>query len=179
MAGASIEAALNAAIQNYMSISIQAAKDAAHQIQGAIVKEAYDYLARYYSNYSPRMYDRQYKLRRTIMPYWSSSSGKNSISITVGVQYSSGALAGAYKSNSRFHQTGNTWRVVTDYSDLSNDYGMPEGSYILDKFLMGEHPNAVTDSESTQSLMEEYFNNVIPGMIDNLFFSAVLGAITG
>lgn len=178
MAGGSIEAALRKAINNYMSLSLDAAKDAAHQIQGAIMKEAYDYLARYYANYSPSMYDRQYKLRRSIMPYWKDSSGSNSISITVGVKYSSGALAGAYRSNSRFHQTGDTWRVVEDYSDVSSDYGRPEGSWILNNFLLGIHPPAAQDAESTQSLMEDYFNNVIPGMVNDLFFSAILGAIS-
>jgi hypothetical protein len=116
------------------------------------------------------------------LPYWADRSGINGISIEVGVQYKSSALKGVYKSNSKFHQSGDVWKEVTDHSHVTSDNGIPEPDWILSNFLEGVHPWAQDDVDSTESLMEEFFNTKLPNRIEqyvqNELFNAIVDKIT-
>ena len=140
--------------------------------------EIESYLQKYYTNYTPKRYNRTHRLKRAILPYWADKTGKNGISIEVGVQYKSSALKGAYRSNSSWHQSGDTWRSVTDRSKFSSDNGIPEPEWILNNFLEGVHPWAQTDGESTNSLMEEFFDNELPNRINQYVQDELFAAIT-
>ena len=178
MAVKGLDAAFDAIIKDCQAVAVEAVKNAAKKAQADIVKEADNYLQRYYSNYSPKRYKRTYRLKRAILPYWADKTGKNGISIEVGVQYKSSALKGAYHSNSPWHQSGDTWRAVTDYSKFSSDNGIPEPEWIMNNFLEGVHPWAQTDSESTNSLMEEFFENELPNKINQYIQDELFAAIT-
>ena len=167
MAGKNIDSAFAAIIKDCQAVAVEAVKNAAKRTQADIVKEANDYLQRYYANYpKPKKYKRTYRLKRAILPYWADRTTKNGISIEVGVQYKSSALKGAYRSNSRWHQSGDTWRSVTDRSKFSADNGIPEPEWIMNNFLEGVHPWAQDDAESTNSLMEEFFDTQLPSHIE-------------
>lgn len=179
MAVKGLDAAFDAIIKDCQTVAVEAVKNAAKKAQADIVKEAENYLQKYYNNYpNPKMYKRTYRLKRTIIPYWADKTGKNGISIEVGVQYKSSALKGAYRSNSPWHQAGDTWRSVTDYSKFSSDNGIPEPDWILNNFLEGVHPWAQTDGESTNSLMKEFFETELPNHIEQYVSESLFAAIT-
>jgi hypothetical protein len=77
-------------------------------------------LERYYENYMPSSYDRTDNLWRTAMPIANVTMHGNSIIGTVGVEYDPSVLDGAY--------------------DGSKKYDSPDGSWVLENYLMGIHP---------------------------------------
>lgn len=179
MAGQSIDAVFAAILEDCQAVAVEAVKSAAKKTQNDIVKEAKNYLQKYYSNYpKPKVYKRTYRLKRAITPYWADRSGKNGISIEVGVQYNSSALKGAYRSNSKWHQSGDTWKSVAKGQVLSADNGIPEPDWILNNFLEGIHPWAQDDRESTNSLMQEFFDNQLPNHIEQYVQEGLFNAIT-
>lgn len=180
--GNSIEGVLNDILKDYKAIALEAVKDAAHKGQEDIMKEAKNYLDDYYNSYSPRMYKRKYALKRAIMPYWADRSNGNSVSITIGVQYNASALKGAYKSNSAYHQSGGSWKVVPDNvkrsSDLfSSDFGTPDPNWILDNYLKGEHGGYYNDGQGTEEKMNRFFDNELPARIERYMQTALFSAI--
>lgn len=179
MAVKGLDAAFDAIIKDCQAVAVEAVKSAAKKAQADIVKEAESYLQKYYTNYpKPKRYKRTHRLERAILPYWADKTGKNGISIEVGVQYKSSALKGAYRSNSFWHQSGDTWRSVTDRSKFSSDNGIPEPEWIMNNFLEGVHPWAQTDGESTNSLMEDFFEKTLPDHIDQYISESLFTAIT-
>lgn len=193
MAVQGLDAAFAAIIKDCQAVAVEAVKNAAKKAQTDILKEADTYLQKYYGNYpNPKRYRRTHRLKRAILPYWSDKSGRDRITIEVGVQYKSSALKGAYKSNSRFHQSGDVWRSITSTNDYSlnipspdkiqkfgADNGIPEPDWILNNFLEGVHPWAQTDGESTNSLMEEFFDKELPNRIEQYIQEGLFGAIVG
>ena len=179
MAGQSIDSAFAAIIDDCQAIAVEAVKNAAKKTQDDIITEANSYLQKYYNNYNPKQYKRTYRLKRAILPYWVDRNGKNGISIEVGVQYKSSALKGAYKSNSWYHQNGDSWvdRMRGDFNFNSPNNGIPEPDWILNNFLEGVHPWAQTDSDSTNSLMESFFDTELPNRIEQYVQDALFDAI--
>ena len=190
MAVQGLDAAFAAIIKDCQAVAVEAVKNAAKKTQNDIIKEAESCLKKYYSNYSPKMYKRTGRLKRAIVPYWADRSGANGTSIEVGVQYKSGALKGAYRSNSRFHQSGDVWKSVTstdNYSlniptpekieKLGSDNGIPEPHWVLNNYLEGIHPWGQKDGKSTNTLMEEFFDNELPSHIEQYVSEALFAAI--
>ena len=178
MARKSIDSTFAAILRDCQTIAVEAVKDAAKKAQDDILKEAKTYLQHYYDNYKPSKYKRTYRLKRAILPYWADRTGKNGISIEVGVQYKSSALHGIYTSNSRFHQSGDVWRVVTDHSHVTGDNGIPEPEWILNNFLSGQHGGYQQDFNSTNTLMLDFFENELPKRIEQYVQESLWNAIT-
>lgn len=177
MAEKSLETAFQEIIDDYVAITTQAIKNASKKVQTDIVNEAKSYLQRYYNNYpKPKQYKRTYRLKRAIIPYYADRSNNNKISIEVGVQYKSSALKGAYKSNSRFHQSGEDWKPISSRDNSPNN-GIPEPEWILSNFLQGIHPWAQEDSESTNSLMETFINEKMPSIAEQYVYDELLDMI--
>ena len=185
MAGQNINDAFAAILQDCQAIAVEAVKNAAKKTQNDIVKEANSYLQKYYSNYKPTMYKRTYRLKRAIFPVWIDRSNANGISIEVGVQYKSSALVGTYRSNSWYHQNGDEWisRGRGDFNFNSPNNGIPEPDWILENFLEGLHKwgdkpgQYKQDSESTNSLMEDFFNTQLPNRIEQYVQEELLNSI--
>lgn len=185
MAGQSIDKAFAAILKDCQIIAVEAVKSAAKKTQTDIVKEANNYLQKYYDSYRPKQYERTYALRRAIMPYWADRTGKNGIAIEVGVQYDSGALKGAYRSNSWYHKSGDKWidRMRGDFNFNSPNNGIPEPDWILNNFLEGIHKwgdeegEYQQDSESTNSLMREFFDSQLPNRINQYVQNELFNAI--
>lgn len=178
MARRSIDATFAAIIQDYQAVAVEAVKNAAKKVQDDILKEAKAYLQYYYFSFNPKQYKRTYRLKRAILPYWADKTGKNGVSIEVGVQYKSSALKGIYTSNSRFHQTGDVWKVVTDHSHVTGDNGIPEPEWILGNFLSGQHGGYQQDPDSTNTLMLEFFEHELPDRIDKYVKDSMWDVIT-
>lgn len=178
MAGQNIDAVFDEILKDCQAVATEAVKNAAKKVQDDVVKEANSYLQEYYRNYKPSKYKRTYRLKRAILPYWADRTSSNGISIEVGVQYKSSALKGAYRSNSRFHQSGDTWKVVTDHSYVTGDNGIPEPDWILENFLKGEHGGYQRDFNATYTLMPDFFENQLPKHIEQYVQEELFNAIT-
>jgi len=178
MAGQSIDEAFAAILKDCQNIAVEAVKNAAKKTQKDIIVEANSYLQKYYNNYKPKYYKRKFNLHKAITPVFEDKSSGDKISIEVGVEYNSSALNGLYKSNSRWHQSGDAWKPVINYSNFSADNGIPEPDWILENFLEGVHPWAQDDSESTNTLMRDFFNTKLPDRIEQYIQSELFNAIT-
>lgn len=168
MADKNIDDAFAAILKDCKSIAVEVVENAAKKTQTDIIKEADNYLQKYYSNYKPKRYKRTYQLHKAIVPIFINRTKKSKISIEVGVEYDANMLTGAYHSNSWYHKTGTSWigRDDGDFDFDSRNNGIPEPWWIMDNFLEGIHPWAQDDSESTNSLMREFFNTRLPEHIE-------------
>lgn len=186
-------------INDAASVAVAAVKNASNQVQKDVCEQAEKNLKKYYSSYSPSMYQRTNKLRRAILPYYADRSSAKNIRIEVGVQYNAGALAGAYKSNSWYHQGGGNWvsRNNGNFNFNSSSNGIPQPDWILSNFLEGVHPRTKyigwidedsgrerrdyvydpVETESQYDLMKNYFDTVLMDKIDGYVASAIEGAI--
>lgn len=191
MAGKSIDDAFAVIIKDCQTIAAEAVKNAAKKAQDDIVIKANNYLLKYYFNYTPRRYDRSRYLYKSIVPVFEDRSNAQKISITVGVEYDSSKLKGHYKSHSRWHQSGDAWHSVTDYSKFSPNNGLPEPEWIMNNALEGIHPitkwsvskqsyvyTPKQDSESTSILMEDFFDTQLPNHINQYVQNELFDAIT-
>lgn len=179
MAVKGIDAAFASIIKDCQNVAVEAVKNAASKTQKDILKEADDYLQKYYNNYKPKQYRRTYQLQKAITPIFEDRSASNGVSIEVGVEYNSGALKG-YHSNSWYHQSGTNWIARNDggFDFDSQNNGIPEPEWIMNNFLEGIHPWAQNDSESTNSLMEEFFDVQLAGRIEQYVQEELFAAIT-
>lgn len=189
MAVKGFDDAFAAIINDCQAVALEAVKNAAKKVQNDILDEAKSCLQEYYANYTPTSYiPRTKQLQKAIVPVFEDKSYKGGISIEVGVEYDSGNLKGCYRSNSRFHQSGGAWKVVTDHSHVTNDNGIPEPGWILDNFIEGIHPRTEKvggsyiyspqkDDESTRSLMEEFFDVQLPNRINKYVQDELFAAI--
>lgn len=181
MAGKSIDDAFAAIIKDCQAVAVEAVKNAAKKAQKDILKEAEDYLQRYYNNYPrPKRYKRTNHLKYAITPVFEDTSTTDRLSIEVGVEYDSNKLKNHYYSNSWYHQTGTHWipRKSGDFDFDSQNNGIPEPEWIMNNFLEGIHPWAQTDNESTNSLMEEFFDTQLAGRIKQYIDEELFAAIT-
>lgn len=178
MADKSVNDFFDGILRDCQEIARSAIIGASVNVQDDILKEANSYLQMYYNNYTPTSYRRKYNLKQAIVPVFENNSNRGKISYTVGVEYSAWKLEGLYKSNSRFHQSGDTWKSVKDHSKLTTDNGVPEPEWILDNFLEGVHPWAQDDAQSTDTLMRDFFDNKLPDRINKYVQQKLFDKIT-
>lgn len=181
-------------IKNAQSVAVAAIKGASKQVQKEVCKQAEKNLQEYYASYSPKQYKRTNRLRRAILPYYADKSNSKNICIEVGVQYKSGALVGAYRSNSWYHQGGDDWISQNDsgFNFQASNNGIPEPEWILDNFWEGEHPvtKITTDANGKRKyvyspvkttsqfeLMENFYNTVLKDKINGYVSAAIESAI--
>jgi hypothetical protein len=178
MAVQGLDAAFAAIINDCQAIAVEVVENAARKTQKDILKEADNYLQKYYSNYKPKRYKRTHQLKKAIKPVFENKSGANGVSIEVGVEYNSGALKGYY-SNSWYHQTGTHWisRDSGDFDFDSQNNGIPQPEWIMNNFLEGVHPWAQDDGESTNTLMKEFFDVQLAGRIEQYVQEELFAAI--
>jgi hypothetical protein len=180
--GNDVNAVLDGVLKDTKRLASKAVNDAAHKGQKDIMKEAKSYLNNYYASYRPKVYERTKSLKRAIVPVFDKKSTKDLIAIEIGVEYKPELLEGVYKSNSPYHQSGDTWKVVPDNvkidsSLFSSDYGMPEPEWILDNFLRGEHGGAQRDFNGTYTLMPDFLDNELPKKLNQYVQDAFLNTV--
>ena len=176
-----VDQVFNDIIKDWRAITFETIENASNRIQKDILEEAENYLHKYYYNFTPELYDRTYSLKKAMLPYTKHKSTKGNISIEVGVQYRSSALKGAYWSNSKFHQSGDVWKPINafeTFKDRGSDNGIPEPDWILDNFLKGDHGGYQQDNESTNTLMEKFFDKQVPHLIKTYIEDELYKAIT-
>ena len=197
MAGGSqdINAIFEEIINDAQNVAVAAIKNASKQVQKDVYEKAKENLETYYKGHNPKTYKRTNKLRRAILPYYADRSNSKNISIEIGVEYKSSALAGAYKSNSWYHQSGDSWveRSSNEFNFDGRNNGIPESDWILNNFMEGIHPitnvtksydgnrkyvyNPKKDPKSQAQLMEEFIENELVPKIDGYVYDSISNVI--
>lgn len=150
-------------------------KSAGKEISRKMYSAAQKYVDEYYGNYTPRRYKRLHELKTLASPVYEESSSGSMFTVTAGVEYNPGAIVGAHKSNSWYHQSGDTWvdRFRRDSSSQSN--GIPEANWIFENFWEGVHPvfkyeaqGYVADPQSQEQLINDYMDDEIVAKMNSL-----------
>ena len=181
MAEKSIDDVFAEILKDSRAIAVEVIESSAKNAQINFLLKARSLVDKYYDNYTPRYYKRTNQLKKSIVPVFEGKTKKGSpeVTIRVGVEYDSTLLEGLYHSSSRFHQSGDTWKPVQDYSEenFRSDYGVPEPGWILDNFLKGYHPWAQNDGESTNKLMKKFVEKEIDDILNGYIQSALMDAL--
>lgn len=106
--------------KDYQSVLLKAVQRATDTAAEDIYKFSMSVLERYYENYEPTSYDRSDNLWRATIPISDVVKQGDKIVSTVGVKYDPSVLEGVY--------------------DGSQKYEHPDGSWVLENYLMGIHP---------------------------------------
>lgn len=185
MAGKNENDVFAAILKDCQAIAAKAITNAAKKAQEDIIKEADKYLQNYY-RWKPKRYKRTYQLQKAIKPIFKNNGIENGGSIEIGVEYDASALIGAYKSNSWYHQTGTFWisksNGLFDYDSQNN--GIPSPSWILDNYMSGIHKwgdgrnEQHQDAESTDKLMQRFFNTQLRDHINQYIGKELFNVIT-
>ena len=169
-------------------MAMDAMKQAASEAYKLVVEKTKSCLQNYYKR-KPKIYRRTDSLKKAISGRAPRlrTEGDNCV-VSFGVIYDSSRLNGVYKSNSRFHQSGDEWVSRFDnassfnFDDQSN--GVPDPGWILENYLNGVHPGWVNgkdygwvDSENTRDTMTKLFKQELPNEAGKLIYKSMQGAI--
>lgn len=196
MAQQSLESLFDDIVKDYKAVATEAIEKAAIKAQNDIMEKAYSCLEKYYSNYKPKKYKRHGYLKRAIVPVLIDQTTRRKIAFRVGVKYDKDNLVGLYKSNSRFHQSGDEWRSRgmfygsdkylgplkkphDQFNFDGSDNGIPEPEWILNNFLRGVHPwvKQRPDKEWSDSMMEKFFDDELSKKIEAYMEEELIEAI--
>ena len=162
----------------------KAVKEAATKAQKDIRKKADQFIKEYYE-YDPFLYkDRQYSLYKLVEDYYNETKKSNGIEIEFGVKYNPSKILGKHRSNSWYHHTGTHWipRNSGDFDFDSRNNGIPEATWITNKFLEGVHPSGKIGDDygivdrygSPDKRMQDFFDNELGDIIDKYKSSLLL-----
>ena len=109
--------------------------------------------------------------------------------IMFAIKYNSNKIKGVYKSNSWYHQSGDTWvswfNQNGSFNNDGQDNGIPDAGWILNNYLEGVHPgydryggnNGWVDAEKPGETMRKFFEEELPKKASGLIYKAMHGAI--
>ena len=106
--------------KNSQPILLKAVENAVNIAAEDIYKFSMSVLERYYENYEPSRYNRTDNLWRATIPVAEVSSNGKAVVGIAGVEYDPSVLDGVYSG--------------------SQKYGSPDGSWVIENYLMGIHP---------------------------------------
>lgn len=106
--------------KDYKTVLLKAVQQATDTACEDVYKFSMTILGRYYENYMPSRYDRTDNLWRAAMPIAKVEDMGDTIIGTFGIEYDPSVLDGVY--------------------DGSKKYEHPDGSWVLENYLMGIHP---------------------------------------
>lgn len=185
MASTNIDAVFRQIEKDFIEISKKAAQEAATKAQADVRKKADQFISEYYDEYAPEYYKRKYALYKLVEKVYEVSESADGIMIEFGVKYNSSNIAGVHKSNSWYRQSGTHWipRLSGDFDFDSQNNGIPESTWITEKFLEGIHPSgAIGDDggfrgQSPDKKMQEFFDQELNDKISAYMNEALLSAV--
>ena len=181
MAEKSIDDVFAEILKDSRAIAVEVVESSAKKAQIDFWFKAKELLKNYYDSYKPKYYKRTHQLEKSIVPILEGKTQKGSdeIKIRVGIKYDSTFLEGLYQSNSRYHETGDGWKVVEDYSPegFKSNYGVPDAGWILENYLSGIHPWAQDDKDSTNKLMKKFIDKEIDSILIGYIQSSLMDAL--
>ena len=145
----SIKDALKEVEKNYKSVILNAVQKSSDMALRDIYNFSMSVIDRYYANYDPNIYHRDYDLYDALVPINQVKDKGNAVQFVVGVGFDGDAVGGKIG---------------------SNKWGTADGVWIIKNFLQGVHPTTngatipeyveyieITDSISPNSLLQRYF----------------------
>lgn len=176
--------------KNSEELAINAMMGAANQAFILTKKEAANCLKNYLQK-KPKIYKRMTPSPLKAATTWAGpkiNNKGNMCIISFALRYDSSRIKGVYKSNSWWHQSGDTWVSRFDESKKfrfdSQDNGIPDSGWILNNYLEGIHPGWVngedrgwSDAEKPAATMKNFFENELPKQAGPLIYKAMQGAI--
>lgn len=162
--------------KDFVLLSQSAARGAATKAQKDIAAKADKFIDEYYASYKPKWYRRKKHLYKLVEKYYREVKTKKGIMIEFGIQYVPSKIRGLHKSYSPYHQSGDTWVSRMRDSDSfhfdKGDNGIPEATWITDKFLEGIHPSGKLGDEggkqdrlSPDVKMQKFFNKELSDLV--------------
>lgn len=176
--------------KNSEELALGAMMSAANQAFVLAQKEAKNCLKNYLSK-KPKIYKRINPSPLKQATLWKKPTLKTKGSmcqIEIALRYDSSQIKGVYKSNSWWHQSGDTW--ISRYDEPSKfrfdsqDNGIPDSGWILNNYLEGIHPGWVNgedrgwqDAEKPAETMKNFFEKELHEKAGALIYKAMHGAI--
>lgn len=186
------EDALREIFKDVDKIVEEVVQDAGKKARKDIKNAGNNAIRQYYMNYTPEEYDRTYQLYKTMSSY---NQSKGNV-VKAYVQFDSRTLAGAYSSNSRYHQKGNNWTSVPwgNGSAPLGDYGVVQPDWIFNEvFFEGHHPvshgnrrngytyDPIVDPKSPYELLSDFVDDYaeieLPKYINELFGQKIISRL--
>lgn len=191
-----IDKALKQIYKNYeksVEMATKATEAAVQRAYKLSLDKASSCLKQYYANYTPTSYKRINgwgHLGKAVKGTGIKKKDKNGLHLrSFGVAYVPSFLNGDYTSNSWYHQSGSTWKSVVQYQSFTQDNGVPDPEWILENYLYGIHPRymgtpetgitnaSVQDSETTMSVMTEFFQKELPNELRSMIYEEISNSI--
>lgn len=167
----SIKEALAEVEKVYKSVAMSSVKKVTDEVCQDMYKFAVSTIDRYYANYEPERYLRDYDLYNTLSPIAKVSDSGNAIQCVVGVSFNGGAVDG--KTGSSKYPSG------------------ASGTWIVENFLNGIHPATngarvpeyvvympITDSMSAGFLLNKYIDSRGPKMQNEIQKNIILNIVS-
>lgn len=186
MASTNIDKIFSQIEKDFAKLAKNAAKEASNKAQKDVEQKAKQFIDEYYDEYMPSYYERQYALYNLVEPVYKESESAKGILIEFGVKYNPSNIEGVHKSNSRYRQSGTWWtpRLSGDFDFDSANNGIPQASWITEKFLSGQHPSGKIGDDrgiecfgSPDDKMQQFFDSELDNKLKSYINDALMGAV--
>ena len=171
--------------EDFVELSKKAAKNAAMKAQDDIKQKADQFIANYYE-YKTR-YKRKRALYKLVERHYEERNVSDGIVIEFGVVYNPSNISGIHQSNSWYHQRGTKWipRESGDFDFDSQNNGIPDATWITQKFWEGIHPSGLIGDDggtedkygSPDKRMQEFFDGELDKKISTYLSDAMFGEL--
>lgn len=185
MASTNVDKIFSQIKKDYAELLKKAAKDATIKAQKDIREKADKFIKEYYDEYTQRKNRPTNALYQLVEDVYEVSESANGLTIEFGVKYNSSKIAGVHKSGSWYRQGGTRWipRLSGEFDFDSKNNGIPEASWITDKFLEGIHPSGKIGDDggkkfrSSDDKMQKFFNEELDAKVSSYMNEALWRAI--
>lgn len=187
MASTNIDKIFRQIEKDFVKLAKDAAKEAANKAQADVKQKADQFIKEYYDEYSPSIYKkRRHALYKLVEPVYKESESANGITIEFGVKYNPSNIEGVHKSNSWYRRSGTWWipRLSGDFDFDSANNGIPQASWITEKFLSGIHPSGKIGDDggiggfrSPDEKMQQFFDSELDNKLKSYMNDALMGAV--
>ena len=176
--------------KNSEELAMAAMMKAANQAFNLAVQEAKNCLKNYLKR-KPAVYQRinpspLWKATQSAKPKLTEKGGI--CTIAFGIRYDSTKIKGVYKSNSWWHQSGDTWvsrfEEPKKFKFDSQANGIPDAGWILNNYLEGKHPGwfdgvdyGWEDAVKPADTMKNFFEKELRDKAGVLIYEAMQGVI--
>jgi hypothetical protein len=176
MAATNIDEVFKKIEKDFVELSKTAARNAATKAQKDIKEKADKFIDEYYRSYEPVWYNRKKHLYKLVQKYYQEKQQKKGLVIEFGIQYTPSKIYGLHKSYSPYHKGGTKWvsrrNNPRDFHFDAGDNGIPEATWITDKFLEGIHPSGklgdedgIKDRQSPDEKMQKFFDKELGDLV--------------
>ena len=169
--------------EDFVELSKKAAQSAARKAQEDIKQKADQCIKEYYEY--PTSYDREKALFELVERHYEEKDVSGGVIIEFGVKYNPSNISGLHRSNSWYRQSGTRWipRKEGDFDFDSQNNGIPDATWITEKFWEGIHPSGKIDDNggnserSTDDKMQDFFDTKLESKVYSYLNEAIFSEL--